>query len=86
MARSRLIREDALQENYQARSDPGLESFIFRRVNDYAINRLTYSNLCCFRILILLENPDRGMLSKDRILRDKDFLDLLLRRRIVHHV
>lgn len=86
MARSRPIREGALQGNYQARNDPGPESFMFRRVNDYARNRLAYSNLCCFRILILLENPDRGMLSKDRILSDKNFLDLLLRRRVVHHV
>ncbi len=86
MAGSSLIRERDLQRNDQARNDPGLESVMIRRIHNYAINRLTYNNLCCLRILILLENPDGGMLSKDRILRDKDFLDLLLRRRVVHHV
>jgi len=83
---SRPIREGTLQGNYQARIDPGLESVMIRRENDDATNRLTYNNLCCFRILILLENPDGGMLSKDRILSDKDFLDLFLRRRVVHYV
>ncbi len=86
MARSRPIREGGLQGKFQARNDPGLESSMNRRTNDGTPNRLTYNNLCCFRILILLENPDGGMLPKDRILSDKDFLDLLLRRRIVHHV
>lgn len=86
MARSRPILESGLLGTSQARNDPGLESVTVRRVNNYTTHRLTCNNLGCFRFLILLENPDGGMLPKDRIFGDKDFLDLLLRRCVVHHV
>src|SRR5437879_8134827 len=46
----------------------------------------SYNDLGGFHILVLSKNSNGSMLAEDGILGDEDFLNLLLRRGIIHHV
>jgi len=46
----------------------------------------SYNDLGGLHILVLFEYSDGRVLAKDSILSDEDFLNLLLRRGVIHHI
>ena len=74
-----------MRKDYQARMIPAWRILSSRPVGR-AEKIYSYNDLGSLHILVLFEDADGSVLAEDSILGDEDFLDLLLRRGIIHHV